>query len=204
MTKKFQMGSTPLAGLFVITPTVHKDNRGSFMESYNHAEFVDMGILCTFVQDNIVHSSSKGVLRGLHFQIPHPQIKLVTVLAGSIYDVAVDLRPESPTYKKYFGIPLSYPRQLYIPHGFAHGYCVLEDNTVVLYKCSELYYPELEHGIRWDDPDININWPTMGQVIISEKDSNLPTLKDLAWPRMIMLPKKNQRRMKWRSTHKNR
>lgn len=180
MTKKFQIRNTPLAGLFVITLTVHKDNRGSFMESYNHAEFVDMGILCTFVQDNIVHSSSKGVLRGLHFQIAHPQIKLVTVLAGSIYDVAVDIRPESPTYKKYFGTPILHDvhKQLYVPHGFAHGYLTLSPNTVVMYKCSELYFPELERGIRYDDPEIDIIWPTMDQVIISEKDSKLPTLAE--------------------------
>jgi dTDP-4-dehydrorhamnose 3,5-epimerase len=155
---------------------VFKDDRGFFIESYNLEDFADLGINANFVQDN--HSmSKKGVLRGLHFQLKHPQGKLVRVISGRVYDVAVDLRFNSPTFGKWFGVELSDVNglQFYIPPGFAHGFISLEKNTHFFYKCTDFYYPEDELGIVWNDPFLNIQWPIdhVNEVIISDKDKKL-------------------------------
>lgn len=179
----FKFIQTEFPGLFVIEPTVFGDSRGFFMESYNSAEFQAAGLDVTFVQDN--HSRShKGVLRGMHFQIKHPQGKLVRIARGAVFDVVVDLRKGSPTFGKWFGIELSEEnkKMLFIPRGFAQGFLILEDSTDLMYKCTDLYYPDDEGGFSWDDPEIGIQWP-LGQVsdslIFSEKDKQWPKFKDL-------------------------
>ena len=179
---KFEFIATPIKDLVVIVPKVFEDNRGFFMESYNFRDFRENGIDVIFVQDN--HSKSKkGVLRGLHFQKKHPQGKLVRVIKGKVFDVAVDLRKGSPTFGKWFGIELSAEnkKQLYIPVGFAHGFLSLDDDTEFVYKCTDYYYPEDECGIAWNDPDLNIKWPLdeVKEVIISNKDKNLPNFKEV-------------------------
>lgn len=176
----FTFLKTAIEDLFVIEPKVFGDARGFFLESYRESSFHEAGILTAFVQDN--HSmSGKGVLRGLHFQIPHWQAKLVRVLKGSVYDVAVDLREGSPTRFHWHGEILSAEnkRMMYLPDGFAHGFLTLEDDTHFLYKAGELYRPEDDGGIRFDDPDLAIQWPNTGSDwIISEKDRKLPMLKE--------------------------
>jgi len=165
---------TKLHGLCILEPRVFEDVRGYFLESYNKETFKKIGIDVDFVQDN-QSLSSKGILRGLHFQKPpYAQAKLVRVITGSILDVAVDIRTDSKTYGEYFSLVLSgkNKRMLYIPEGFAHGFLALEDNTLIQYKCSDLYNKESEGGIIWDDPDININWGIDYEPIISEKDKN--------------------------------
>lgn len=164
----------PISGLKVIEPKVFKDERGFFLESYQLNKFKDIGIEFEFIQDN--HSrSTKGILRGLHFQIKKPQGKLVRVTRGSVYDVAVDIRPDSKSYGEWFGIELSDLNclQLYVPQGFAHGFCVLSDTADFVYKCTEFYYPEDESGIIWNDPNLNIAWPNENP-LVSNKDRNLP------------------------------
>ncbi len=176
---KFRIVEEPMRGLYVIEAKVFKDNRGFFMESYNEEEFKKIGLDMNFVQDN--HSRSvKGVLRGLHFQIKKPQGKLVRVIRGKVFDVAVDLRKNSPTYKRWFGIELSDENMLivYIPEGFAHGFLALEDSDF-FYKVTEFYHPEYDGGIRWDDPEIGIKWPVAKDLIISEKDKKLPYLSEI-------------------------
>ena len=176
---KFRIIEEPMKGLYVIKVKVFKDNRGFFMESYNKREFKEIGLDIEFVQDN--HSRSvKGVLRGLHFQLRKPQGKLVRVMRGKVFDVVVDLRKDSPTYKKWFGIELSEENMLmmYIPRGFAHGFLALE-NTDLFYKVTEYYHPEYDSGIRWSDPEIGIKWPVMENLIISEKDQKLPYLSGI-------------------------
>jgi dTDP-4-dehydrorhamnose 3,5-epimerase len=173
---KFKVIETPIKGLLIIETKVFKDNRGFFIESYNLRDFASLGINVNFVQDN--HSfSRKGVLRGLHFQFKHPQGKLVRVISGKVFDVAVDLRPESSTFGKWFGVELSDVNglQFYIPPGFAHGFISLEENTHFFYKCTDFYYPEDELGIVWNDPFLNIQWPIghVNEVIISDKDKKL-------------------------------
>lgn len=156
---KFKRIETGIEGLVVIEPTIFGDERGFFMESYSRRDFEEIGIPVEFVQDN--HSKSKkGVLRGLHFQRERAQGKLVRVVAGSVYDVAVDLRKGSPTFGKWYGIELSASNkiQLYIPPGFAHGFVTLEDNTEFLYKCTEYYAPEFDSGVLWNDSEIGIEW----------------------------------------------
>ena len=150
------------------------------MESYNESVFKANGLNYTFVQDN-ESKSKKGVLRGLHFQIKYPQAKLVRVIEGEVFDVAVDLRKESKTYGKWVGVILSSEnkKQFMIPRGFAHGFIVLSETATFAYKCDEFYHPEDEGGIMWNDPNININWPFEGDVILSEKDKKHPLLKDL-------------------------
>jgi len=164
---------TPIKGLLVVEPKVYKDKRGYFFESYNKKLFEKNGITDNFVQDN-QSISSYGVIRGLHYQLnPFAQSKLVRVLQGRIFDVAVDLRKDSPTFGEWFGIELSSENflQLYIPKGFAHGFSVLSDTAIVFYKCDNYYAPEYEEGIRYDDPNLNINWRlTKREIIISEKD----------------------------------
>jgi len=172
---KFKKIDTFIQGLFIIEPAVFNDERGFFMETYNHKEFSQLGINTIFVQDN--HSKSKkGVLRGLHFQKKHPQAKLIRVVSGTIYDIAVDLRKKSPTFGKWYGIELSSEnkKQIYIPQGFAHGFLTLSEEADVLYKASDYYHPEDEYGIIWNDPDLNINWQVdkVDSIIISQKDKS--------------------------------
>lgn len=162
---------THIDGLFVIEPRVFEDQRGFFFESFNGQKFEKEIGAFNFVQDN--HSkSNKGVLRGLHYQIEHPQGKLVRVVSGSVFDVAVDLRKSSPTFKSWFGIELSASnkKQLWIPPGFAHGFLTLENNTEFLYKTTDFYFPKYERSILWNDTDLNILWPTIENLLISEKD----------------------------------
>ncbi|HHU82543.1 MAG TPA: dTDP-4-dehydrorhamnose 3,5-epimerase [Firmicutes bacterium] len=175
----FRFRALKIPGLFLIEPEVYGDRRGFFFEAYNYREFKAIGLDAPFVQDN--HSrSKKGVLRGLHFQVKHPQGKLVRAVAGEIFDVAVDLRVDSPTYKRWYGVVLSSEnkRQLYIPEGFAHGFFVLSGEAEVIYKCTEYYYPEDEEGIIWNDPEIGIKWPLpAGETpILSEKDRGFKSL----------------------------
>lgn len=180
--EKFNLDKGKLDGIYIIEPKVFKDKRGYFMELYNKEEFLNAGINMTFVQDN-ESSSHKGVLRGLHFQKKHSQGKLVRVIRGEVFDVAVDLRQGSPTYGQWEGVFLSEEnkKQFYIPKGFAHGYLVLSDNAVFNYKCTEFYAPEYESGVMWNDPNINIKWPLerIENIILSEKDKVYPSLKDL-------------------------
>ena len=177
---KITVETCEIEGLKVITPTVFGDDRGYFMETYNYNDFAAAGIDVQFVQDN-QSASKKGVLRGLHFQINYPQDKLVRVVNGEVFDVAVDLREGSETYGKWYGVLLSEEnkRMLYIPKGFAHGFVVLSNEAELLYKASDEYSPQNDKGIKWNDPDININWGIDFEPIISEKDSNLPFLKDI-------------------------
>jgi dTDP-4-dehydrorhamnose 3,5-epimerase len=173
---QFTFTKTAIEGLVVIAPKVFGDTRGYFMETYNYNDFKMAGFDKEFVQDN--HSKSrKGVLRGLHFQKRYPQGKLVRVLAGEIFDVAVDLRSGSPTFKKWCGILLTSEnkKQLYVPEGFAHGFLVLSEEAEFVYKCTNYYHSEDEDGIVWNDPDIGIEWPLqeIDEVILSEKDRML-------------------------------
>lgn len=173
---------TPIEGVIVIEPTVFNDSRGFFYESYRKELFARNGIKDDFVQDN-VSSSAQGVLRGLHYQAaPRAQAKLMRVLRGSVYDVALDIRPKSKTFGKFFSIVLSAEnrKMLYIPEGFAHGFCVLEEKTEFMYKVSNYYSPEHERGVLWSDPGLAIPWPKLDRAfILSEKDKKYPVLKDL-------------------------
>ena len=175
----FIFNKTEIEGVYVIEPKVFGDNRGYFMETYNEQEFKNNGLDYNFVQDN-QSKSKKGVLRGLHFQKTHPQAKLVRVLEGEVFDVAVDLRKGSKTYGKWVGVILSEEnkKQFMIPRGFAHGFVVLSDTAVFAYKCDDFYHPEDEGGIMWNDPDINIEWPYKGELLLSEKDKVHPLLKE--------------------------
>ena len=162
--------------VILIEPTIFKDKRGFFLETYQKSEFFNNNIKEEFVQDNFSHST-KNVLRGLHFQKdPHSQGKLIKVNKGEIFDVAVDLRKDSPTYKKWVGIILSKNQMLYIPPNFAHGFCVLSEEVDFQYKVTKEYNKESESGIIWNDPTINIKWPIKNP-IIAEKDSKLPLFK---------------------------
>lgn len=181
----FNFIETKIKDLYIIEPKVFGDNRGYFMESYNRKDFVDAGLDMVFVQDN-ESKSKKGVLRGLHFQTKHTQGKLVRVTQGEVYDVAVDLRKDSPTYGKWEGVLLSAEnkRQFYIPEGFAHGFLVLSDEAVFNYKCTDFYAPEYDGGLLWNDPDVGIEWPLdkIEEIVLSEKDKKQPTLKELDLP----------------------
>lgn len=170
---------TEIEGVYIIEPKVFGDNRGYFFESYNENVFKAAGLNYKFVQDN-ESKSKKGVLRGLHFQKTYPQAKLVRVLDGKVFDVAVDLRKDSPTYGKWVGVILSSEnkRQFMIPRGFAHGFVVLSETATFTYKCDEFYHPEDEGGIMWNDPLVNIKWPFEGEILLSEKDKKHPLLKD--------------------------
>jgi dTDP-4-dehydrorhamnose 3,5-epimerase len=164
--------------VLLIEPDVFRDARGFFMETFNAATFRRHGLPVSFVQDN--HSrSARGVLRGLHYQLGHPQGKLVRAASGEIFDVAVDIRRGSPNFGKWAGAVLTGENchQLYIPPGFAHGFCVLSAQADFLYKCTDLYSPADEYGIAWDDPDIGIEWPEM-EYLLSDKDRNNPRLHD--------------------------
>lgn len=169
---KFQFEETRIQGVFTITPTLFGDERGYFMETYHAEEFRSAGIDAGFVQDN-QSKSRRGVLRGLHFQVLHPQAKLVRVISGEVFDVAVDIRKNSPSFGQWVGVTLSAEnkKQFFLPRGMAHGFFVLSETAEFTYKCDEFYHPEDEGGIRWDDPGIGIEWPLNGVTpLLSEKD----------------------------------
>lgn len=178
----FKFIGTDIEGLFLIEPKVLGDERGYFMETYHYDDFKAAGLTAQFVQDN-QSKSKKGVLRGLHFQKTHPQGKLVRVLSGEVFDVAVDLRDNSSTYGKWFGVVLSgeNKKMFYVPEGFAHGFLVLSEEAEFTYKCTDFYHPEDEGGILWNDPEMGVEWPISSDIPLtfSEKDKNLPLFKDL-------------------------
>jgi len=194
---QIKVSKCPIEGLYVIEPAIHGDSRGYFMETYNQRDMAEAGLNMVFVQDN-QSMSTKGVLRGLHFQKKYPQGKLVRVIKGEVFDVAVDLRAESETYGKWYGILLTEEnkKQFYISEGFAHGFLVLSDFAEFCYKTTDFYHPEDEGGLAWNDPEIGIDWPGVqgsykgtafsegysladGTTInMSEKDQKLMTLKE--------------------------
>lgn len=173
-----QIIETAIEGVVVVEPDVYGDHRGFFMETYQRRRYENNGILMDFVQDNLSYSKH-GTLRGLHFQISHPQSKLVQVIQGEVFDVAVDVRVGSPDFGKWVGVMLSdsNKRQLFIPEGFAHGFCVVSDSAMFLYKCSDYYDPADEMGILWNDPVLDIEWPVVNP-LLSDKDKAYSTLKD--------------------------
>lgn len=177
---KFKFTETNIKDVFVIEPTVFGDHRGYFMETYNSNDFEKAGLRYHFVQDN-QSSSKKGVLRGLHFQKNFPQAKLVRVLKGEVFDVAVDLRKNSKTFGKWVGVLLTEgnKKQLLIPKGFAHGFLVVSDYAEFAYKCDDFYHPEDEGGLLYNDQEIGIDWPDVGEIILSDKDKKHPLLKDV-------------------------
>lgn len=194
---QIQVTPCPIEGLYIIEPKVHGDSRGYFMETYNRQDMEEAGLNMEFVQDN-QSMSAKGVLRGLHFQKQYPQGKLVRVIKGSVFDVAVDLRSDSPTYGQWYGVELTEEnkKQFYIPEGFAHGFLVLSDTAEFCYKCTDFYHPNDESGLAWNDPAIGIQWPQLqgaypgsasaaGYTLadgtplnLSEKDQKWSTLED--------------------------
>lgn len=178
------VSETNLPGVLIIEPRVFGDARGFFFETWQMARYEEAGIKGNFVQDNCSFST-QGVLRGLHFQNPHAQGKLVSVLQGEVFDVAVDIRYGSPTFGQWTGTVLSGEshRQLWIPQGFAHGFCVLSDTAFFMYKCTDIYTPSAEGGIAWNDPDIGIQWP-VSRITLSDKDQLYPCLKDVAPERL--------------------
>ena len=183
----FLINKTKIESLIHIKPSVYNDNRGYFVESYNKKALKDLGFAVDFVQDN-ESKSKKGVLRGLHFQTKHTQGKLVRCIQGEVLDVAVDLRKNSPTYGQWESVILDGEKKnmFYVPEGFAHGFLVLSDEATFSYKCTNYYAPKYDGGIRWDDPDINIDWQLskygISTPVVSEKDSKLPLLKKLTLP----------------------
>lgn len=175
----FTFTETKLPGVFIIDVKKYGDDRGYFMETYKASDFRAAGLDYNFIQDN-QSRSRRGVLRGLHFQKTHPQAKLVRVLEGEVFDVAVDLRKDSPAYGQWTGVLLSAEnsRQFLIPRGFAHGFVTVSETAVFAYKCDDLYHPEDEGGILWNDPAIGIEWPDAGELLLSPKDRVHPLLKD--------------------------
>ena len=178
--------NTKLEGPLILEPTYHRDPRGFFVETYHQQRYGEVGLPSHFVQDN-VSSSSRGVLRGLHFQKPYPQGKLITVLQGEIFDVAVDIRIDSPTFGKWAGVNLSSDNgwQFWVPAGFAHGFCVVSEKTLVTYKCTELYHPECETSILWNDPRIGIEWPKIAP-ILSQKDIKGQPLEEIPKDKLFL------------------
>ena len=184
----FTFTDTSIEGVKIVDVNAYGDSRGYFMETYKQSDFVAGGIGCVFVQDN-QSSSVRGVLRGLHFQIEHPQSKLVRVVSGKVFDAAVDLRKDSATYGKWEGVVLSAEnkRQFFIPSGFAHGFLVLSDSAEFCYKCDDVYHPGDEGGLMWNDPKIGIEWPALdgdglfdeSQLVLSDKDRRHPPLSAL-------------------------
>ena len=178
---KFKFMETSIEGVYIIEPTVFGDERGYFMETYQEREFKEAGINATFVQDN-QSKSKRGVLRGLHFQRTKPQGKLVRVIRGEVFDVAVDLRRDSETYGKWEGVTLSEDnkKQFYIPEGFAHGFIVLSDEAEFTYKCTDFYDANDEGGILWNDPEIGVEWPLEGvdEITLSKKDKKWKPLEE--------------------------
>ncbi len=180
---KFTFIQTEVPGIVIVEPTVYGDARGYFMETYQKEEFVNAGIDVDFVQDN-VSKSSKGVLRGLHYQTENTQAKLVRVTKGSVFDVGVDVRPNSPHFGRWVGVELNEEnkRMLYVPEGFAHGFLVLSDEAEFQYKCSDYYHPKSEGGVRYDDADIGIDWPKLDcPHTLSDKDAVLPLLNEQSY-----------------------
>ena len=178
----FRFETTSLTGVILCVPDVYRDTRGFFAETYHAAKYMEAGIRAVFVQDN--HSrSSQGVLRGLHYQLHKSQAKLVTCVRGEIFDVAVDIRRGSPTFGKWTGVLLAEQNhhQLYIPQGFAHGFCVTSDFAEIHYKCSEFYDSRDDHGIAWNDPTLRIEWPIQ-EPVLSAKDRGQPCLNDAELP----------------------
>ena len=182
---KVEKNAGGIKGLCVIEPTVHGDARGYFMETYNQKDMEEAGLDMVFVQDN-QSCSTKGVLRGLHFQKQFPQGKLVRVVKGSVFDVAVDLRKGSPTYGQWEGVYLSAEnkRQFYVPEGFAHGFVVLSETATFNYKCTDFYSPEHDGGLLWNDEDVAVEWPLDGieEILLSEKDKKQKKFKELDLP----------------------
>ncbi len=172
----------PIAGLWLITPDVYSDPRGHFLEAHHEQKYGAQGLDLRFVQDNHSHSK-KNVLRGLHYQFPNWQGKLVYVVRGEIFDVAVDIRHDSPTFGHWYGVMLSSEnhQQFYIPPGFAHGFCVLSETADVIYKCTDFYRPEQEHTLAWNDPALGIDWPVR-EPLLSEKDARGKLLSDAVLP----------------------
>ena len=180
-----QIKESKIPGVVLIKPERHGDHRGFFSETYSHRVYAELGIEDVFVQDNHSLSAVKGTVRGLHFQAPpYAQAKLVRCGQGAVFDVAVDIRRGSATYGEWVGYELSAENgaQMYVPIGFAHGFVTLEPNCEILYKCSNYYTPETECSLRWDDPDIGIKWPFIGDTILSEKDAAAPLLEELHSP----------------------
>ena len=182
---KIKVTPCDIKGLYVIEPTVFKDERGYFVETYNQNDFKEAGLDMVFVQDN-QSMSVKGVLRGLHYQKQYPQGKLVRAVRGTVFDVAVDLRADSETYGKWFGAVLSAEnkKQFYIPEGFAHGFVVMSETAEFVYKCTRFYDPSDEGGLMWNDPEIGIDWPVPenAELLLSEKDQHHQPLKDFESP----------------------
>ena len=178
---KIKVESCHIEGLKIITPTVFGDDRGYFMETYNYNDFKEAGLDYVFVQDN-QSASKRGVLRGLHFQTKHPQDKLVRVISGEVFDVAVDLRTHSETYGQWFGAILSAEnkKQFFIPKNFAHGFLVLSEYAEFTYKCTDFYYADEQGGIAWNDPQIGVEWPIPEgmELILSDADKNRKTLAE--------------------------
>ncbi len=174
------MRTEELPEIIIIEPDVFKDDRGCFLETFQAQRYLENGIPERFVQDNVSYSE-KGVIRGLHYQLGRPQGKLVWVAQGEVYDVAVDIQKGSPTFGKWVGVELSSEqhRQVYIPQGFAHGFCVKSETAIVVYKCTDYYAPKEERGLRWDDQLLNIGWPTRNP-IVSEKDNAYETLENIS------------------------
>ena len=173
-----KISRSPIPDILVFEPTVHGDHRGYFMETWRQSFFDENGIGLHFVQDN-QSMSRKGTLRGLHYQLKHPQGKLARVISGEVFDVAVDLRRQSPDFGKWYGVMLSgeNKKQLWIPPGFAHGFYVLSESAELLYKCTDYYHPEDDHSLRWDDPEIGIQWPQLDAgPVLSDKDRNAKLL----------------------------
>lgn len=179
---QIKVTACPIEGLYVIEPAVHGDHRGYFMETYNQQDMAEFGLNMVFVQDN-QSMSTQGVLRGLHFQKQYPQGKLVRVIQGRVFDVAVDLRPGSKTYGRWYGVELTAEnkKQFYISEGFAHGFYVLSETAEFCYKCTDFYRPGDEGGVLWNDPDIGIQWPIIPgtQPNLSAKDAAQPLLSQL-------------------------
>jgi dTDP-4-dehydrorhamnose 3,5-epimerase len=174
---------TGLPGCLLLEPRVFSDARGHFFESWSERAFAEIGITTRWVQDN-ASRSTKGVLRGLHFQNPTAQVKLVRATQGAVWDVVVDVRNGSPTYRKWYGVELSAAnhRMLYVPVGFAHGFLTLSESADFVYKCGDVYNPAADAGVRWDDPAIGVDWPLAqigGEPLLSDKDRALPLLRDV-------------------------
>jgi len=171
---------TELAGVLLIEPRVFGDERGWFFESWQRERYAEHGVGGPFVQDNQAYSR-RSILRGLHIQNPYGQGKLVQVMHGEVFDVAVDARHGSPTFRRWFGTTLSgeNKRQLWVPAGFLHGYLVTSEEALFAYKCTDFYHPETQFAVRWNDPDIGIDWPLAGAPVLSDKDRTAPLLRDI-------------------------
>mgnify|MGYP001181058822 FL=1 len=184
-----QCTPTALPGVLIFTPQLHGDSRGFFLQTYHAREYAAAGLARTFVQDNLSRSC-RDTVRGLHYQLRHPQAKLVSVLSGAVLDVAVDIRRGSPTFGRHVTVELSAEnrRQLFIPEGFAHGFRVLTDTADFYYKCTDFYTPGDEYGIFWNDPALGIPWGTIAAPVVSAKDAALPHLRDLPTAHLPAFP----------------